>query len=79
VFCVPTILEAWKTEETTWHKNLTSLRFKFFIHFLTNVLFKLNKVNYKFQSYLIDITDIASKVDVAINLLRRHTWVQILT
>ena len=36
------------------------------------MLLELNKFNRKFQFDLVDITSIASTIDVTINLLRKH-------
>ncbi|KAG0593808.1 hypothetical protein M758_UG021100 [Ceratodon purpureus] len=72
VFCMPAILESWQAEELVWYTNITSLHFQFFIHLLADVLLELNKLNRKFQFDLVDMTSIASTVDVTINLLRRH-------
>lgn len=53
-------------------RNVTSYKFQFFIHFLTDMFFELNKINHKFQFDFIDITNIASSVDITISLLREH-------
>jgi hypothetical protein len=39
---------------------------------LADILSELNKVNHKFQFDLVDITSIASTIDVTISLFRRH-------
>ncbi len=39
---------------------------------LADILSELNKVNRKFQFDLVDITSIASTIDVTISLFRRH-------
>ena len=72
VFCMPAILESWQAEEPIWYKNIISLQFQFFINLLADVLNELNKLNRKFQFDIVDITSIASTIDVTINLLRRH-------
>ena len=69
---MPTILESWQAEEHAWYTNITSLQFQLFIHLLVDVLLELNKLNRKFQFDLVDITSIASTIDVTINLLRRN-------
>ena len=66
------ILEAWELDEPTWYHNITSLQFQFFMHLIANILVELNKLNRKFQCDHVDITSIASIVDVTITLLRRQ-------
>ena len=69
---MPTILEAWKLDEPTWYHNITSLQFQFFVHLIANILVELDKLNRKFQCDHVDITSIASIVDVTITLLQRQ-------
>ena len=72
VFCMSAIVESWQVEEHAWYTNITSLQFQYIIHLLADVLLELNKLNRKFHFELVDITSIASTIDVIINLLRRH-------
>ena len=69
IFCMPAILEAWESDEPTWYHNITSLQFQFFVHLIADILIELNKLNHKFQCDHVDITSIASTVDVTITLL----------
>ena len=69
---MPAILEAWKSDEPTWYHNITSLQIQFFVHLIIDILVYLNKLNYEFQCDHVDITSIASTVDVTITLLRRQ-------
>ena len=69
IFCMPAILEAWESNEPTWYHNITSLQFQFFVHLIADILIELNKLNHKFQCDHVDITSIASTVDVTITLL----------
>ena len=72
IFCMPAILEAWESDEPTWYHNITSLQFQFFVHLIADILVELNKLNRKFQCDHVDITSIASTVDVTITLLGRQ-------
>ena len=72
IFCMPAIFEAWESDEPTWYHNITSVQFQFFVHLIPDVLVELNKLNRKFQCDHVDITSIASTVDVIITLLRRQ-------
>jgi hypothetical protein len=45
IFCMPSILEAWKEEEPIGYEEITSLQFQFFVHLLANILVELNTLN----------------------------------
>lgn len=71
VYCMPVILEVWKIDEHVWYHYAISFHNQFFVHFLADVFVELNKLSKKFQCNYVDITAVASTLDVTITMLRR--------
>ena len=67
--CNFTVMVSWRTRMIyKYHFSVVPI----FIHLLADMLLKFNKFNQTFQFDHIDITSIASTIDVTINLLWRH-------
>lgn len=72
IYCMLVIFEVWEIDEPIWFHNVILFQFQMFIHFLAVVLVELNKLNKRKQYDHVDITAIASTLDVAITMLRRQ-------
>ncbi|KAH7281728.1 hypothetical protein KP509_36G060800 [Ceratopteris richardii] len=69
---MPAILMQWQRSEKKWYKNITIFSVQFMIHFLADVLKKLNKLNMEFQRHEIDVTTIGAMIDLTVEKLRRR-------
>jgi hypothetical protein len=68
---MPTFLQAFREDEPTWYRKLTSFHFQFLLRLLVDILIELNNFNKLFLSNHVDINFIGGHLNIYITILSR--------